>query len=457
MDRVLSPHPPGVLGTDEQSPYKENVTDIEGSSNTISITFTVADRVGVLKEILEIFEKKGISLSLLESRPGAILGTYDFFVQFCEINSTVVAEVTTALEILPTCTHILALNAKEGVVPWYPQKISDLDKFTHKVLAYGEELDADHPGFHDVEYRKRRQEITQIARDYKYGTPIPRVEYTESEIDTWRQVYLKLKELYPTHACKQFLHIFPLLEENCGYSPDSIPQIEDVSRFLKECTGWTLRPVSGLLSSRDFLNGLAFRVFHSTQYIRHHSRPFYTPEPDCCHELLGHVPLFADPEFASFSQEIGLASLGAADEDLDKLATCYWFTVEFGLCKQRGLNGDEEVKAFGAGLLSSFGELAYSLSHEPSLLPFSPALAASTPYPVTKYQPTYFVAESFETAKKQLQEYCQTFVRPFELYYNPVTQCVEKLDSVEKIARVAKGLQQQLALVSSALSRFASY
>mmetsp|Transcript_135738 Transcript_135738/g.201872 ORF Transcript_135738/g.201872 Transcript_135738/m.201872 type:complete len:84 (-) Transcript_135738:1168-1419(-) len=79
MDRVLSPHPPGVLGTDEQSPYKENVTDIEGSSNTISITFTVADRVGVLKEILEIFEKKGISLSLLESRPGAILGTYDFF------------------------------------------------------------------------------------------------------------------------------------------------------------------------------------------------------------------------------------------------------------------------------------------------------------------------------------------------------------------------------------------
>lgn len=249
-------------------------------------------------------------------------------------------------------------------------------------------------------------------------------------------MYTSLIDKYKTHACREHQYVFPLLQQNCGYGPDNIPQLEEVSSFLRECTGFTLRPVMGLLSSRDFLNGLAFRVFHSTQYIRHHSKPHYTPEPDVCHELLGHVPLFADPEFAAFSQEIGLASLGASDEDIVRLSTIYWFTIEFGLCKQ-----SDGVRAFGAGLLSSYGELEYCLSAAPKLLPFDPSQTATTPYPITEYQPTYFVAESFVDAQMKIRDWAaRTMQRPFAVRYNPYTQNIEILDTKERILRYAANI-----------------
>lgn len=310
----------------------------------------------------------------------------------------------------------------------------------------GEELSADHPGFTDAEYRKRRIEITQYAKKFRHGDKIPYIEYNDSERAVWKTVYTTLKKLYPTHACKQHCYILPLLEQNCGYSEDNIPQLQDISEFLQDCTGFRLRPVTGLLSSRDFLAGLAFRVFHSTQYIRHHAKPMYTPEPDLCHEILGHVPLFADPDFAAFSQEIGLASLGASDEDIEKLSTCYWFTIEFGMCKE----GDK-LKAYGAGLLSSFGELEYCLSSTPKHLPFDPAVTAVTQYPITEYQPLYYVTESFEDAKKRMTEFARTFNRKFSVRFNPYTQNIEVLDSKEKIVQFAQSIKHDMSLLTDAL------
>ena len=186
--------------------------------------------------------------------------------------------------------------------------------------------------------------------------------------------------------------------------------------------------MAGLISSRDFLNGLAFRTFFCTQYIRHPSRPLYTPEPDICHELLGHVPMFVDRDFCDFSQEIGLASLGASEEDVSKLARCYWHSVEFGLCKEEGKH-----KAYGAGLLSSFGELEYACKEHgpdddhvehPEIRPWDPAVAAMQDFPITSYQPVYFLADSLQDAKLKMRKYCENLPRPFFALYNEQTESV---------------------------------
>ncbi|MBV99154.1 Tryptophan 5-hydroxylase 1, partial [Eschrichtius robustus] len=189
-------------------------------------------------------------------------------------------------------------------VPWFPKKISDLDHCANRVLMYGSELDADHPGFKDNVYRKRRKYFAGLAMNYKHGDPIPNVEFTEEEIKTWGTVFRELNKLYPTHACREYLKNLPLLSKYCGYREDNIPQLEDVSNFLKERTGFSIRPVAGYLSPRDFLSGLAFRVFHCTQYhaLSGHAKvkPF-DPKITCKQECL--ITTFQDVYFVSESFE----------------------------------------------------------------------------------------------------------------------------------------------------------
>jgi phenylalanine-4-hydroxylase len=260
-------------------------------------------------------------------------------------------------------------------------------------------LEADHPGFNDPAYRRRRDEIALLAPPMASDDPPRTVDYTDSERHTWATVFERLSALYPTHACSDFVEVVADL----GFSAAEVPQLAAVSSFLTERTGFRLHPVAGLVSAREFLGALSRRVFCATQYLRHHSQPFYTPEPDIVHELMGHAPMLAIPEFADLSQKIGEGSLHADDEQVEQLATLYWFTIEYGV-----LFEEEKLRAYGAGLLSSFGELEHALSGAVEIRPFDPWEAKDTPYPITTYQPLLWSVSSIREAFERMEEFVST-------------------------------------------------
>uniref|UniRef100_A0A182IZD0 Tyrosine 3-monooxygenase n=1 Tax=Anopheles atroparvus TaxID=41427 RepID=A0A182IZD0_ANOAO len=343
---------------------------------------------------------------------------------------------------------LLSENNVNVKAPWFPKHASELDNCNHLMTKYEPDLDMNHPGFADQVYRARRKEIAEIAFAYRYGDPIPHIDYTETENKTWAAVFNRVKELMVKHACSEYIAVFKKLENEKIFVKERLPQLQEMSDFLRRNTGFTLRPAAGLLTARDFLASLAFRIFQSTQYVRHINSPYHTPEPDCIHELLGHMPLLADPSFAQFSQEIGLASLGASDEEIEKLSTVYWFTVEFGLCKEK-----DEVKAYGAGLLSAYGELLHAISDKPEHRAFDPASTAVQPYQDQEYQPIYYVAESFEDAKEKFRRWVSTMSRPFEVRFNPHTERVEVLDSVDKLDTLVAQLNTELLHLTNAIEK----
>lgn len=257
------------------------------------------------------------------------------------------------------------------------------------------DLCENHPGLNDVKYLNRRRYFHNLV-----NTNFREIQYTDYENKLWSHIFSTLKEIHRKYACKSYLNNFQLLENNKIFEKEKIPQLRDINNFLQKKTGFTLKPVKGLISSREFLNSLAKREFNCTIYIRHESKPFYTPEPDLVHEFIGHVPLFADEKFADLSEKIGKASLKMNDEEILKLTRFYWFTVEFGLCEE-----NEELKVYGAGILSSIGETEYSVSDKPIIKEFKINDVVNQEYPVEVYQPIYYKVKSFEDAKNKLLNY----------------------------------------------------
>ncbi len=247
------------------------------------------------------------------------------------------------------------------------------------------ELDPDHPGFRDQVYRDRRNQIARIALSYQSGNSVPEAPYVPEEHHVWKSIWSALAPLHKEKVAAEILE----LQRFLPLSQEEIPQLRRLNQQLSNAAGFRMEPVAGLVTARTFMRYLGKRVFLSTQYIRHHSKPFYTPEPDVVHELIGHAATLVHPGIAEVNRLLGMAADVANDREMDRIGNIYWYTMEFGLVEESG-----EVKAYGAGLLSSVGELE-GYSKNATLHAWDLAKIARTGFDPTRYQTELYVAPSF--------------------------------------------------------------
>ena len=226
----------------------------------------------------------------------------------------------------------------------------------------------------------------QVQKDYT--CPQNYAAYTASDHDTYRRLYARQSALLPGLACDEFIAALPSLGSN-----DRIPRFEDINDALFKATGWEVVAVPGLIPEVPFFTLLSMRKFPVTDWIRTPQEFEYVVEPDVFHDLFGHVPLLFNPVFADHMQAYGAGGLKAhALGACEQLARLYWYTIEFGLIQQK--NG---LRAYGAGILSSSGELVHAIkSSEPQRIALDLLRTMRTRYKIDSYQQSYFVIDSFQ-------------------------------------------------------------
>jgi len=234
--------------------------------------------------------------------------------------------------------------------------------------------------------RLPRGDYARARSDYTCEQAYAR--YSAADHDTYRRLYERQLAQLPGRACDEFIAAVRQLG-----APDRIPRFDEISERLTRATGWQIVCVPGLIPEEAFFALLAERRFPVTDWIRRPEEFDYVVEPDVFHDLFGHVPLLFDPVFADYMQAYGAGGLKASRLDAcELLARLYWYTVEFGLIRTPG-----GLRAYGAGILSSAGELRHSVSStQPRRVAFDLQRLMRSRYRIDTFQATYFVIDSFQ-------------------------------------------------------------
>ncbi|WP_323119295.1 phenylalanine 4-monooxygenase [Burkholderia alba] len=231
----------------------------------------------------------------------------------------------------------------------------------------------------------------ETRADFTIDQPFER--YGQVDHAVWNQLYARQAALLQGRACDAFVAGLARLD----LSPAGVPSFSAINRQLKPATGWEIVAVPGLVPDRVFFEHLANRRFPVTWWMRRPDQLDYLQEPDCFHDLFGHVPLLIDPVFADYMHAYGRAALAVADDPqaLALLGRLYWYTVEFGLIRVNAQTGD--LRIYGAGIVSSKGETLYSLeSDAPNRIGFELDRVMRTRFRIDTFQKTYFVIDDFD-------------------------------------------------------------
>ncbi len=263
-------------------------------------------------------------------------------------------------------------------------------------------LEPGHPGLGDTEYVARRHALFALCRRHRLadlGPPI--IDYTPEEQRIWREVSPKLDELHVRYASQTYLQA----KRQLGISEQEIPQLRHLSDQLRARTGMHLVPAEGPIAYRIFYSYIAGRGFPCTQFIRHGSKPEFTPEPDMIHDCLGHVPPQLNHDYAELLTLIGKAVVRVTSGDhVLALKRLSWFSIEFGLITE-----DDETRIFGAGILSSIGEIPFSLSKDVERRPFVTDQVIETDYDWSRMQDLLFVIPSFGFLRREVERLVRRF------------------------------------------------
>ena len=233
--------------------------------------------------------------------------------------------------------------------------------------------------------RPPRGDYAQARADYTCAQDW--AAYSAADHDLYRRLYERQAAQLPGLACEEFIEAVKYLG-----SPLHIPRFDELSDKVYRATRWEVVAVPGLIPEEAFFALLAQRKFPVTGWIRKPEEFDYVVEPDVFHDLFGHVPLLFNPMFADYMQAYGAGGLKASRlESCEYLARLYWYTVEFGL-----INTPAGLRAYGAGVLSSAGELRHSVtSSQPQRVGFDLERIMRTRYKIDSYQTSYFVIDSF--------------------------------------------------------------